>query len=97
MSLPRPPRAPAPVLFIRLAAQRVPDSWHQYLPSLEQFGSRRPEPLSVAQTVRVRDAAFVVGPVGAEDPQLRRLSRISRKVAEISGSSGCPLSTASKR
>ena len=36
MSLPRPPRAPAPVLFIRLAAQRVPDSWHQYLPSLEQ-------------------------------------------------------------
>ena len=37
MSLPRPPRAPAPVLFIRLAAQRVPESWHQYLPSLEQF------------------------------------------------------------
>ena len=35
MSLPRPPRAPAPVLFIRLAAQRVPDSWRQYLPSLE--------------------------------------------------------------
>ncbi|MEI7760128.1 MAG: HNH endonuclease [Thermoleophilia bacterium] len=37
MTLPRPPRAPAPVLFIRLAAQRVPESWHQYLPSLEQF------------------------------------------------------------
>jgi len=35
MSLPRPPRAPAPVLFIRLATQRVPDSWRQYLPSLE--------------------------------------------------------------
>jgi len=32
MSLPRPPRAPAPVLFIRLATQRVPDSWRQYLP-----------------------------------------------------------------
>ena len=37
MSLPRPPRAPAPVLFIRLAAQRVPESWRQYLPSLEQY------------------------------------------------------------
>jgi len=37
MSLPHPPRAPAPVLFIRLAAQRVPESWRQYLPSLEQF------------------------------------------------------------
>src|SRR3954449_265636 len=37
MSLPRPPRAPQPVLFIRLAAQRVPDAWHQYLPSLDQF------------------------------------------------------------
>jgi 5-methylcytosine-specific restriction endonuclease McrA len=35
MSLPRPPRAPAPVLFIRLATQRVPESWRQYLPSLE--------------------------------------------------------------
>ena len=39
MSLPHPPRAPAPVLFIRLAAQRVPESWRQYLPSLEQFES----------------------------------------------------------
>jgi 5-methylcytosine-specific restriction endonuclease McrA len=37
MTLPRQPRPPAPVLFIRLAAQRVPDSWRQYLPSLEQF------------------------------------------------------------
>jgi 5-methylcytosine-specific restriction endonuclease McrA len=32
MSLPRQPRAPAPVLFIRLATQRVPESWQQYLP-----------------------------------------------------------------
>lgn len=37
MSLPHPPRAPAPVLFIRLAAPHVPDSWRQYLPSLEQL------------------------------------------------------------
>jgi len=37
MTLSRQPRAPAPVLFIRLAAQRVPESWRQYLPSLEQF------------------------------------------------------------
>ncbi len=37
MSLPHPPRAPAPVLFIRLATQRVPESWRQYLPALEQF------------------------------------------------------------
>ena len=37
MSLPRPPRAPAPVLFIRLAAQRVPDSWRQYLPAHDQL------------------------------------------------------------
>jgi 5-methylcytosine-specific restriction endonuclease McrA len=36
MSLPRPPRAPAPVLFIRLATQRVPDSWRQYLPAHDQ-------------------------------------------------------------
>ncbi len=35
MSLPHPPRAPAPVLFIRLATQRVPDSWRQYLPAAE--------------------------------------------------------------
>ena len=37
IALPRPPRAPAPVLFIRLAAARIPDSWRQYLPLLEQF------------------------------------------------------------
>ena len=37
MSLPRPPRAPAPVLFIRLAAARIPDSWRQYLPLLDQI------------------------------------------------------------
>ena len=37
MSLPRPPRAPAPVLFIRLATQRVPESWQQYLPG-DQVG-----------------------------------------------------------
>ncbi len=32
LSLQRTPRPPAPVLFIRLAAQRVPDAWHAYLP-----------------------------------------------------------------
>ena len=37
MSLPRLPRAPAPVLFIRLAAARVPDTWRQYLPLLDQI------------------------------------------------------------
>lgn len=35
MSLPRPPRAPAPVLFIRLSAQRVPDTWRTYLSPFE--------------------------------------------------------------
>jgi hypothetical protein len=35
MTLTRQPKAPAPVLFIRLAAHRVPDTWRQYLPSLE--------------------------------------------------------------
>jgi 5-methylcytosine-specific restriction endonuclease McrA len=35
MTLPRVPRAPAPVLFIRLASQRVPDAWRQYLPSID--------------------------------------------------------------
>ena len=35
MTLPRPPRPPAPVLFIRLAAHRVPETWRQYLPALE--------------------------------------------------------------
>jgi 5-methylcytosine-specific restriction endonuclease McrA len=39
MSLPRPPRPPAPVLFIRLATHRVPEGWRRYLPSLEQFDS----------------------------------------------------------
>ncbi len=38
MTLPRAPRAPAPVLFIRLAAQRVPEVWRQYLPALEHHG-----------------------------------------------------------
>ena len=31
MELPRPPRPPAPVLFIRLAAPKIPASWQQYL------------------------------------------------------------------
>jgi 5-methylcytosine-specific restriction endonuclease McrA len=35
MTLARQPKAPAPVLFIRLAAHRVPATWRQYLPSLE--------------------------------------------------------------
>lgn len=35
MALARQPRPPAPVLFIRLATQRVPDTWRQYLPVLE--------------------------------------------------------------
>ena len=34
MSLPRPPRAPTPVLFIRLATDHVPETWRQYLPGL---------------------------------------------------------------
>jgi hypothetical protein len=29
------PRPPTPVLFIRLAAEHIPDSWRQYLPGLE--------------------------------------------------------------
>ena len=33
MTLPTPPRPPAPVLFIRLAAPKIPPSWHQYLGS----------------------------------------------------------------
>jgi 5-methylcytosine-specific restriction endonuclease McrA len=36
MSLSRPPRAPAPVLFIRLALHAVPDSWKQYLPGHDE-------------------------------------------------------------
>ena len=35
MTLRRQPKPPAPVLFIRLAANRVPDTWRQYLPALE--------------------------------------------------------------
>jgi 5-methylcytosine-specific restriction endonuclease McrA len=31
MELPRVPRAPAPVLFIRLAAPRIPTGWERYL------------------------------------------------------------------
>ena len=35
MALRTPPRPPTPVLFIRLATERVPDTWRQYLPGLE--------------------------------------------------------------
>ena len=35
MTLPHPPRAPAPVLFIRLATHRVPETWRQYLPGTD--------------------------------------------------------------
>jgi 5-methylcytosine-specific restriction endonuclease McrA len=35
MTLPRQPHTPAPVLFIRLAAQKVPEVWRQYLPGLD--------------------------------------------------------------
>jgi 5-methylcytosine-specific restriction endonuclease McrA len=35
MHLPRPPRAPSPVLFISLALHRVPDAWLRYLPARE--------------------------------------------------------------
>jgi 5-methylcytosine-specific restriction endonuclease McrA len=35
MTLRTPPRAPTPVLFIRLAAEHVPDVWRRYLPGLE--------------------------------------------------------------
>jgi 5-methylcytosine-specific restriction endonuclease McrA len=33
MTLRRPPRAPAPVLFIRLAAPKIPTTWRPYLDS----------------------------------------------------------------
>ncbi len=36
MTLRYPPRAPAPVLFIRLAAPSIPAGWKPYLPSLER-------------------------------------------------------------
>jgi 5-methylcytosine-specific restriction endonuclease McrA len=39
MTLGRQPKAPAPILFIRLALPRVPDSWLQYLPELEHHES----------------------------------------------------------
>ena len=35
MELQRPPRPPQPVLFIRLAAPKIPHGWRQYLPDLE--------------------------------------------------------------
>jgi 5-methylcytosine-specific restriction endonuclease McrA len=35
MTLARPPRPPAPVLFIRLAAHRIPDVWRRYLPKVD--------------------------------------------------------------
>ena len=35
MTLPAPPRPPAPVLFIRLAALEIPATWHRYLPGLD--------------------------------------------------------------
>jgi 5-methylcytosine-specific restriction endonuclease McrA len=35
MTLPQPPRAPAPVLFIRLAAPEIPERWRRYLPGLD--------------------------------------------------------------
>ena len=31
MELPHAPRPPAPVLFIRLAAPKIPQRWEQYL------------------------------------------------------------------
>ena len=34
MALPRPPRPPAPVLFIKLAAPRIPNGWTPYLGDL---------------------------------------------------------------
>ena len=33
LQLGRPPRAPAPVLFIHLAAPKIPDGWQPYLRS----------------------------------------------------------------
>ena len=36
MRLLRPPRPPAPVLFISLALHAVPETWRQYLPGLEE-------------------------------------------------------------
>ena len=36
MKLVRPPRPPQPVLFIRLAAPKIPHGWRQYLPDLDR-------------------------------------------------------------
>jgi hypothetical protein len=33
LHLQRPPRAPAPVLFIHLATPSIPQGWLQYLPA----------------------------------------------------------------
>ena len=38
MSLPSPPKPPAPVLFIRLAAAEIPTGWRRYLPGLDFAG-----------------------------------------------------------
>lgn len=35
MSLRKHPRPPTPVLFIRLTAEHIPDTWRRYLPGLE--------------------------------------------------------------
>jgi 5-methylcytosine-specific restriction endonuclease McrA len=37
MKLTRLPKPPAPALFIRLSTHRVPETWRQYLPSLDVF------------------------------------------------------------
>ena len=39
MRLLRPPRPPAPVLFISLALHAVPETWRQYLPGLDDTAS----------------------------------------------------------
>jgi 5-methylcytosine-specific restriction endonuclease McrA len=36
MKLMRPPRPPQPVLFIRLAAPKIPHGWRQYLPDVAE-------------------------------------------------------------
>ena len=40
ISLPKLPKAPAPVLFISLALHRVPDAWRQYLPTSDDHHPR---------------------------------------------------------
>jgi len=37
MSLPRPPKPPSPVLFIRLAAHEIPHVWRRYLPHIDAY------------------------------------------------------------